>query len=155
MKFKVYLRQPLSVTTCLCLFVVCMLSQSVYAEEYNINPGMWETTSKMEVNGMPPEMAAMMQKPPKVRKECIKDKNYDFKPGSDAKGCSFQASQQSSKKLNWEITCGGEAGNASGKGEANFNGDSVSGWFEMNMPQGPSGPIQIRHKFEGKRIGSC
>ena len=137
------------------VFVFGISLQSACAEEYNVNPGMWETTSEMEISGMPPEMAAMMQKPPKVKKECIKDKNYDFKPGSDAKGCSFKANRQSSKKLIWEITCGGEAGNASGNGEANFNGDTVSGWFEMNMPQGPSGPIKMRHTFTGKRIGSC
>ncbi len=124
------------------------------AEEYNINPGMWETTSKLEITGMPPEMANMMQKPPEVEKECVKDKNYNFDPGEENKGCTLKTTRQSANKLTWDITCGAESGNANGRGEANFNGDTVSGWFEMNM-QGPTGPMKMHHTFEGKRLGSC
>ena len=124
------------------------------AEEYNINPGMWETTSKLEITGMPPEMANMMQKPPEVEKECVKDKNYNFDPGEENKGCTLKTTRQSAKKLVWDISCGAESGNANGRGEANFNGDTVSGWFEMNM-QGPTGPMKMHHTFEGKRFGSC
>ncbi|WP_455376383.1 DUF3617 domain-containing protein [Kaarinaea lacus] len=135
------------------LMVSCLVGVA-NAEEYNINPGMWETTSTMDVTGMPPEMASMMQKEPKVEKECVKDKNYDFNPGEENRGCTLKTTRQSSKKLVWDITCGAESGNAKGQGEANFNGDTVSGWFEMNM-QGPAGPMKMRHSFEGKRLGSC
>lgn len=141
--------------TAVCItFITCMVWGTAHSEEWNINPGMWETTSKMEVQGMPPEMAAMMQRPPKVEKECVKDKNYDFKMDEDAEGCTFNKKRHSSKKLSWEITCSAEGGNAKGNGEANFNGNTVSGWFEMNM-QGPAGPMKMRHTFEGKRVGSC
>lgn len=136
-------------------FIGSLLASMAYAEEYNINPGMWETTSKLEISGMPPEMAAMMQQPPKVQKQCIKDKNHEFNPGDSVKGCTFNTERQSSKKLTWDIKCGEEGGNASGQGEVNFNGNTVSGWFEMNMPQGPNGPIKMNHSFKGKRVGSC
>ena len=115
---------------------------------------MWETTSKMEVTGMPPEMAAMMQKAPKFERDCVKDKNYNFNPGDDAQGCTVKTNRLSSKKLTWDIKCSNEGGNASGRGEVNFKGNSVSGWFEMNM-QGPTGPMKMHHTFEGKRVGSC
>ena len=131
-----------------------VLTGVVQAEEYNVNPGMWETTSKMKVTGMPPEMAAMMQKPQTVEKECVKDNSYDFNPGEGEKGCSIKKNRQSSKHLSWEMVCNTEGGGAKGKGEANFNGDSVSGWFEMDM-QGPAGPMKIRHDFNAKRTGSC
>lgn len=136
------------------LFAVTGLSSTAQGEEYNINPGMWETTSSMEVSGMPPEMANMMQKPPQVEKECIKDKNYNFTPHDQAKGCDLKSKRHSDKKLSWDINCNAESGNANGHGEANFNGDSVSGWFEMNM-QGPAGPMKMRHSFESKRLGAC
>ncbi|WP_455222136.1 DUF3617 domain-containing protein [Kaarinaea lacus] len=138
------------------LYIVTSASGGiVHAEEYNVNPGMWETTYKMEISGVPPEMAAMMQQSPKVEKECVKDKNYDFNPGDEAKGCTFKSTRHSNKKLSWDITCSAEGGNATGHGEVNFNGDSVSGYFDMNMPQGPSGPIKMHHSFEGKRVGDC
>src|SRR5210317_1789335 len=133
--------------------VVIIFGSAVHAEEYNINPGMWETTTKMEITGMPPEMAAMMQKAPKIEKECVKDKNYDFNPGDDAKGCDIKINRQSSKKLSWDIKCSAEGGNGSGRGEAEFKGNTMFGWFEMNM-QGPTGPMKMRHTFEGKRLGS-
>lgn len=136
------------------IIVTSVFAGIANAEEYNINPGMWETTSSMEITGMPPEMASMMQKAPKVEKECVKDKNYDFDPGEQNKGCTLKSTRQSSKKLIWEITCDSQSGNANGQGEANFKGDTVSGWFEMNM-QGPAGPMKMRHSFEGKRLGSC
>ena len=148
----------ISVFTSAAAFAVTMAvgiyGGTVHAEEVNINPGMWETTSKMEVTGMPPEMAAMMQKPPKVEKDCVKDKNYNFDPRGGAKGCDIKTSHQSSKKLSWDIKCSAEGGNASGRGEAEFKGNTMSGWFEMNM-QGPAGPMKMRHTFEGKRLGSC
>ena len=142
------------IITVLAFAGVSLLSGIAHSEEYNINPGMWETTLKMEVTGMPPEMAAMMERPPKVEKECIKDRNYDFNPGDDASGCTFNQKRHSDKKLSWDISCNAQGGNAKGHGEANFNGDSVTGWFEMNM-QGPGGPMTMRHSFDGKRVGSC
>ena len=135
-------------------FIISMFGETAHSEEYNITPGMWETNSKMEVKGMPPEMAAMMQRPPKVEKECVKDKNHDFKMGENAKGCTINKQHHSSKKLSWDISCSAEGGNANGRGEVNFKGDTISGWFEMNM-QGPGGPMTMRHTFEGKRVGSC
>lgn len=142
------------ITICSLTFVSWLFAGIAYSEEWNVNPGMWETTSKMEVKGVPPEMAAMMQRQPMVEKECVKDKNYNFKMDQDAQGCTFNQKRHSSKKLSWDISCSAESGNAKGKGEANFNGNTVSGWFEMNM-QGPSGPMTMRHTFEGKRIGAC
>ena len=134
--------------------IAIVLGGVAQAEEYNVNPGMWETTSKVKVTGVPPEMAAMMQKPVQVEKECVKDKSFDFDPAGDAKECTVKTNRISSEKLTWDITCSGGNGNATGRGEVNFNGDTVSGWFEMNM-QGPTGPMKIHNSFEGKRVGSC
>ena len=101
------------------------------AEEYNVNPGMWETTYKMEVSG-----------------------NIDFSPDDMAKECNFKSTRHSASKVSWDIQCQGQNGNSTGHGEVNFNGDSARGWFEMNM-QSPMGPMKIRNDFEGKRTGPC
>ncbi|KPJ90966.1 MAG: hypothetical protein AMJ55_12645 [Gammaproteobacteria bacterium SG8_15] len=136
-------------------FITVMFVSTVQAEEYNINPGMWETSYKAEVSGLPPEIATMMQQAPKVERECIKDKNYDFNPGDEAKECTFKTTRHSSEKLSWEITCGGEGGNSKGHGEVNFKGDTVSGYFDMVMPAGPAGPVKMHNTFKGTRVGSC
>lgn len=130
-------------------------SLSVQAEEYNINPGMWVTTSEMKVSGVPPEMAAMMQPPPKKERECIKDRKIDFKPEDMGEECDFKPTRHSASKVSWEMHCTGKDGSATGRGEMNFNGDTTSGWFEMNMQGGPMGPMKMRNTFQGKRIGPC
>ena len=140
--------------TCIFGMVFTGFVTVAQAEEYNVNPGMWETTYKMEVSGVPPQMAAMMQQQPKTERECVKDKNIDFSPDDMAKECNFKSTRHSASKVSWEIQCQGQNGNSTGHGEVNFNGNSATGWFEMNM-QSPMGPMKIRNDFEGKRTGPC
>ena len=127
---------------------------TAHAEEYNINPGMWETTYKTEATGLPAEAAAMMGLAPKVERHCVKDKNYEVSQRDQRKGCTFKSTRHSSNKISWNLNCSAEAGNSTGHGEVNFNGDTVSGSIEMNM-QGPTGPAKIHTTFEGKRVGPC
>lgn len=124
-------------------------------EEYNVNPGMWETTYKMEISGVSPEMAKMMQQQPRVERECVKDRMIDFTPDDMDEDCKVRTTRHSAGKVSWEIMCTGKDGSSIGRGEASFNGDTTSGWFEMNSEDGPMGPMKMRNEFRGKRIGSC
>lgn len=135
--------------------VFMIASVSVYAEGYDINPGMWETTQETTISGVPPQMAAMMQKPPKVNRECVKDNKYDFSPKDKPKECSLNSTRHSDKKVSWDIKCSGKGGDSVGHGEVNFNGNTMSGWFEVNVQEGPTGPMKMREVFKGKRVGSC
>lgn len=127
---------------------------AIGAEGYNINPGMWETTYKMDVSGVPPQMAAMMQQQPKVERECVDAKVIDFTPGDMAKGCSYKSTRHSANKMSWDIECNTQGMTSTGHGEVNFNGNSATGWFEMNM-QSPMGPMKFRNDFQAKRTGPC
>jgi len=139
------------------VLIVCALTLTsiASAEEYNLNPGMWETTSKMEFTGVPPEMAAMMQQPPEIEKECVKDRNYEFNPGDNAQGCEVKSTRHSDKKASWDIVCNHEGGKSTGHGEVNFEGDKMHGFSDMEMSAGPMGPMKMHHTFESKRVGSC
>jgi len=135
-------------------FAITGLNTAFAAEAYNVNPGMWETRYKIKVSGVPPEMAAMMQQQPKMERECVEAKIIDFTPGDMTEDCSYKATRHSANKMSWDIQCKGQGGDSTGHGEVNFNGNSATGWFEMNM-QGPMGPMKIRNDFEGKRTGPC
>jgi hypothetical protein len=135
--------------------MVTVLATTVHAEEYNVNPGMWETTYKVEVSGVPPEMAAMMQQPPRVERGCLTKDDIEFSPDDMDKECTFKSTRHSASKVTWDIQCKGQNGDSTGHGEANFNGNTASGWFEMNVQGGPTGPMKIRTVFEGKRTGPC
>jgi hypothetical protein len=135
-------------------FAITGLNTAFAAEAYNVNPGMWETSYKVKVSGVPPEMAAMMQQQPKMERECVEAKIIDFTPGDMTEDCSYKATRHSANKMSWDIQCKGQGGDSTGHGEVNFNGNTATGWFEMNM-QGPMGPMKIRNDFEGKRTGPC
>jgi hypothetical protein len=140
--------------TLVLTFATTGLIPAVGEEAYNVNPGMWETSYKVKVTGVPAEMAAMMQQQPKAERECVEAKIIDFTPGDMTEGCSYKATRHSANKMSWDIECKVQGANSTGHGEVNFNGNSATGWFEMNM-QGPMGPMKIRNDFEGKRTGPC
>jgi hypothetical protein len=132
-----------------------LLGGTAYAaEEYNINPGMWETTYKSKATGLPAEAAAMMGLGTKVEKNCVKDKTYVVDDETQEKGCTLNSKRHSDKKLSWDRKCSGNTGSTSEHGEINFNGNTVSGTIEMKM-KGPNGPASIHTTFEAKRIGPC
>ena len=37
----------------------------------------------------------------------------------------------------------------------NFNGNKSDGWFEMNVPHGPAGPMKMKSIYSSKYLGAC
>lgn len=139
-------------STMVAAIVLELVSTQIYAEEYNFEPGLWETTTTMEVKGVPAEMAAMMKIPPQTEQECIKESDLMFVSDDE---CKYEKKHVSDKQLLLNITCTTPEGEIKGKGEINFNGKTSSGWFEMDIPQGPSGPMQMKSIFNAKYLGAC
>lgn len=138
------------------LLATGLLSLAAQAEGYNIKPGMWETTLETEVVDMPQEMAKMMPKrEPEITRQCIKNRDFEFKNEDMGGECTFTKTEDSPGKVAWEVQCDTEAGASDGRGEANYNGTTVDGWFEMDIEGGPMGPMKMRNTFKGKRVGSC
>lgn len=136
----------------LTLGTVSMLSM---AGDYNYKPGLWESTATMKMEGMPPEMAAMamMNMEPKVERECVKGTEHLFE---DNQECKYEKKRISSKKMQIvKITCVTD-GNVvtTGRGEINFMGETVEGWFEMDMPNAPP-EMKMKSTFTSKYIGAC
>ena len=134
--------------------LACATAVATAADDFDIEPGMWEITSEMQLTGAPPQMAAMMQRPAATRKECIEPRSIDFGNDEMAAGCSFTSTRHSASRLSWDIQCTHGEGTSSGHGESHFAGNTVSGWFEINM-QGPTGPMKMKHIHKGKRVGDC
>lgn len=139
-------------STIVAAIVLELASTQIYAEEYNFEPGLWETTTTMEVKGVPAEMAAMMKIPPQTEQECIKENDLMFVSDEE---CKYEKKRVSAKQLLLNITCTTPEGVIKGTGEINFNGKTSSGWFEMDIPQGPSGPMKMKSIFKAKYLGAC
>lgn len=132
-----------------------LLSFQAGAAGYNIQPGLWEMTYKMELSGVPDKMARMMQREPQTKRQCVEGDEIDFKPDDMGQGCEFTTTHESANRVAWDIQCRGEHGTSTGQGEVNFNGTTTQGWFEMDIQAGPIGNMQMRNTFEGERVGSC
>jgi len=135
----------------LTLFILGTVSIVAYAGEYNFKPGLWETTSKMEVTGVPKEMAAMMTQTPMTERHCMTEKDVLF--NSD-KECKYSQKKISSKKITIDMVCNTPNGQQKGNGEINFDDTRVNGWFEMNSA-GPMGPMKMKSTFTAKYLGAC
>jgi len=136
----------------LMLLPMVCLSVSVQAAGYDFKPGMWETTTTMEVKGLPPEMAGMMNMPPRIEKECVKHSELMFVKDE---ACKFERNRINANKMQVTILCVTGEGSSSGKGEIHFNGKHSSGWFEMTIPQGPADSMSMKRFFEARYLGAC
>lgn len=125
------------------------------AGEFNIKPGMWETTYSMKMEGVPPQLSAMMQQQQKVERECVKDNKVDFVPKDMGDNCTFNKKQFSANKLTWNFKCTEQSVKIEGKGEINYNATSVSGSMDVKTSGQNGAPMRMLHLFKGKRTGSC
>ena len=129
-----------------------LASTPIYAGDYNFKPGLWETTTTMEVKGAPPEMAAMMNMKPQTEQHCVKESDLMFESDDE---CQYERKRASSKKMLLTITCTTPQGVTKGTGEVTFNGKTSTGWFEMDVPQGASSSMKMRTIFNAKYLGAC
>ncbi len=131
--------------------VLCGTSQ-VFAEGYNFKPGLWESTTKMEIIGLPENMAKMMQDLPSTSQECISSSDLVFEENED---CSFEKNRINANKLSLNVVCTMPEGVAKGIGEVTFNNETSAGWFEVEMPTSPFGPMKMKTSFTSRYIGVC
>ena len=94
----------------------------------------------------------MMKMPPQTEQECIKEDEPMFESDDE---CKYEKKRVSAEKLLVNITCTKPEGVSKGTGEVNFNGKTSSGWIEMDVPQGPSGPMKMKSIFKAKYLGAC
>lgn len=129
-----------------------LASNPTFAGEYDFKPGLWETTMTMEIKGIPAQLAEMMKMPTQTRQECVQESDLMFKTDDE---CKFNRKRISANKMLVTIACKTPEGITKGAGEINFYGDKSTGWFEMNVPQGPAGPMTMKSLYQAKYLGAC
>jgi len=110
----------------------------------NMNPGMWEITTEVEMPGVSMPAATMTQ--------CISKESLVPQGGSSqGQGqCEVTDVQTRGNTVSWKITCDGQGGPMTGTGEITYQGDTFEGGSKMSM-QG----MEITTTMKGKRIGEC
>jgi len=136
--------------TVLAALLLCAGASLCFAgPEPNMQEGLWEITSSMEMPGMP----AM---PPMKHTQCLTRK--DMVPQSQEKNqdCKITQTGQSGNTVTWSMKCSGEVGAMEGTGKVTYSGDTFQGAMTMSMPAPEQGgKMQMTQQMKGRRIGNC
>lgn len=132
--------------------VAIFFSASVYAGGLNVQPGLWEMTTKMTMKGAPFAM------PPQTKtvKQCL-SKNQAEHPWKNmqahqSKDCKFTDLKITGSSASWKMRC---TNGTQGEGVYIFDGPTrMHGRMDLNMKT-PQGTMKMHAVSSGHRIGSC
>ena len=144
--------------TLITLAVAVVVSGAAYADEIKIKPGLWETTTNINVvldmNGQQMNMPA----PPKTTQECVTPEDATFSPDNlTDESCDISGIQSTSNSLAFSMTCAQGNGIVM-NGQANFTvaADLESGTGEISMNGVlPRGTMNGTGTITSKRVSDC
>ncbi|TCV89043.1 DUF3617 domain-containing protein [Sulfurirhabdus autotrophica] len=135
----------------LLLLLLGFLSTAANAEP-NMQDGMWEITSKMEMPGMP---AAAMQ--PMKHTQCMTKSNAvpTTQPKDKNNDCKMTSTKVEGNTVTWSMQCRGKEGDTDSSGKITYSGNSFSGETKISSNIKGQGKMDITQRMSGKRIGDC
>lgn len=115
-----------------------------------MQPGLWEISSKLETPGMP-------KMPPQVMRHCytkkdLEDTQRTVPQGAD-KNCQVKDYRLEGNAATWNIECKGEAA-MTGSGTMTFGAQSYSGSMKSRTRY-DGRTVEMNQSWSGKRIGDC
>jgi hypothetical protein len=118
----------------------------------DIHEGLWEITTKMEMQGMP------MQMPARKHTQCLTKKNMPKtmvpKEQDQDEECKITDQKVSGNTVTWTMKCSGkDAMEVAGK--TTYHGDTFEGTITMISNDPDEGKMKIINHISGKRIGEC
>lgn len=118
----------------------------------DMQPGMWEITTKMEMAGM----EGMPAMPPNTIRQCIRPAEVQSGSATVPKGdpqCEVKDYRMQGRTASWRMECKG-ANAMSGSGTITYGGASYSGKTQFTMKE-EGQAMTMNQTFSGKRIGDC
>jgi len=124
--------------------VLACVSFSFAGSALNLQDGLWEITSKMEMPGMP------MNMPPSTHTQCITTENLVPRGSQEGEECKIVETKVKGDTVTWTMECDTPEGKARATGKITYKGDTFKGTIEMNM----QGMAMTQH-LSGRRTGDC
>jgi uncharacterized protein DUF3617 len=122
---------------------------SAPAGAVDMQEGLWEITTRMEMPGMPAGMGAHTVQQC-VTKQDTADPSRTM-PKDDH--CTLADFKTSGNTVTWSVVCKGE-GDMTGTGSMTYRGSSYDGTMNVQMRQGGQTMAMTQH-IAGRRIGPC
>jgi hypothetical protein len=132
------------------LLIMLPLFASAPAAPAEMQPGLWEISSRVETPGMP-------RMPPQVYRHCytskeLEDTQRTVPQGAD-KNCQVRDYKREGSTATWNIECKGETP-MTGSGTMTFAPQSYTGSMKSRMKQAGK-TIEMNQSWSGKRVGNC
>lgn len=129
------------------------LSATALAEDPNIDPGMWETTSTVTIESeqfpIPPRTDTTSEC---VTLEKIKEGQAFLEDNED---CEFTNKDMRADGMDYTMTCNSpEGGTVTMNASMKFDGDSMSGTIDGDI-ESPMGVMKMNVEMSGTRTGDC
>jgi hypothetical protein len=143
---------------CVCLFSGGLLVSGAQAEPVDMQPGQWQITTTVKVEGLPADSPMPSEPPPQVVERCLTLDDLVPKPGDGQPGCKVTEEKVLGDTVKWEVACDAPEGGAQGRGTGTitYSGDSFEGAFIMKMQLEEGGDTTtMTSRLEGKRLGDC
>lgn len=147
---RIPLRIPLRILIALAALAA---SLAAVAQDPNLNPGMWETTSTVTIN------SEQVPIPPRTEtsNECVTAD--EIREGQafleDSEDCEFTEKDIRADGMDYTMTCeSGDGGNVTMSARMAFDGDSMSGTIDGEI-ESPMGMMSMNVEMSGQRTGDC
>jgi len=118
----------------------------------NMHEGLWEITTRMEMQGMP------MQMPARKHTQCLTKKNMlkTMVPEEQDKEeeCKITDTETSGNTVTWVMKCSGED-TMEVTGKTTYHGDTFEGTITMISNDPEEGKMEMINHISGRRIGEC
>lgn len=128
----------------LAIAVCCSAGMAADTAEVNMNPGLWEWTTEMNIPNMP------QQVPPTTNRRCLT--KVDLVPAQRQPGqeCDIKELKTTDSSVTWAMTCTSPQGPVASTGQMFYNGDTAHGEVRVNAEG-----MLMTSKMSGKRLGPC
>ncbi|MGK7297353.1 MAG: DUF3617 domain-containing protein [Candidatus Wenzhouxiangella sp. M2_3B_020] len=135
------------------LLAAASISAPVLAEDPNIEPGMWETTSTVTIQ------SEQFPIPPRTdtSSECVTAEKIEEGQAflEDNDDCEFTNKDMRADGMDYTMTCRSQDGSkVTMDASMKFNGNSMSGTIDGNI-ESPMGVMQMNVEMSGERTGDC
>jgi hypothetical protein len=137
------MRHPIISTAALITVIFIGMDNSIATP--NIEEGLWEITSKMEMEGIPFAM------PASSHKKCLANKDLVPQKEEEGQKCKVKKRNVKGNTVEWEMDCKGRGGKMNSKGEVTYSGTSMKGTMLISV----EGQPPMKNTMTGKRIGPC
>lgn len=131
--------------------LAAVLCAGAMAEPSNMQPGLWEITTEMDMPGMP------VQIPPQTTRHCYTAADLaearNTVPQGAEEHCKMTEYQVDGNTATWTMECTGDTPMRA-TGSMTSSADRYSGEMQSVM-QGPGGNMQMTTRWRGRRIGDC